>query len=190
MDAEFSPGSKTVILGGNGSGKSTFLQLLSGFLSPSEGELSYSENEVTIDQDKLFKLVAIASPYSAVPEDFTLRELIDFQSKLKPFQKGLSSERIEEALGLAHHSNKLIRHYSSGMKQRVKLGMAILSTSPLLLLDEPTSNLDREGISWFTQLIEQYASSRTLVICSNHKEAEMAVCTSQLNISDYKSARL
>jgi ABC-type multidrug transport system ATPase subunit len=75
------------------------------------------------------------------------------------------------------------------MKQRVKLGLAILSDSPLLLLDEPTSHLDTQGIDWFQKLLSEHLDNRLTWIASNRVTSETVHCTRALDVMDYKTSR-
>jgi ABC-type multidrug transport system ATPase subunit len=90
-----------------------------------------------------------------------------------------------QLIGLENATHKQIRYFSSGMKQRLKLALAIFSTSPILLLDEPCSNLDKEGYALYKQLIQQYAMHKLIIVGSNDPE-EYAFCTQQINLMDYK----
>ena len=72
------------------------------------------------------------------------------------------------------------------MKQRLKLALAFCADTPLLMLDEPTSNLDNQGVEWYLGLVETYAKGRLTIICSN-QEHEYGFCAHKLNISDYKA---
>tara|TARA_Y100000768_G_scaffold384957_1_gene370023 strand:- start:537 stop:1157 length:621 start_codon:yes stop_codon:yes gene_type:complete len=175
-----------VIQGANGSGKSTLLQILAGVFMPSEGSIEYSIDGQKIDRDKIFKQVSIATPYLSVYETFTLKEALDFHFQFKDTVAGVDIRQIPEILYLQHALNKPIRAYSSGMKQRVKLGLAILSDTPLLLLDEPTSNLDKTAMKWYGQLIEKHSNNRLVIVCSNQQEAEYYFCNQQINVEDYK----
>jgi ABC-type multidrug transport system ATPase subunit len=87
---------------------------------------------------------------------------------------------------LADHRFKVIRHFSSGMKQRVKLITALTTQSLLLLLDEPLSNLDETGESWFFRMLNQFGSER-IVIVARYQEREYSVCNHRLDITAYKS---
>jgi ABC-type multidrug transport system ATPase subunit len=177
---------KLVILGGNGSGKSTLLQLISGFVSPNKGEIAYQFNGEEIKADELKKYISFASPYIQLIEDFTLTEMIEHAAKFKPFFKGFNSSEIIEVIELSHAKNKPIKQFSSGMKQRLKLGLAILADTPLLLLDEPTSNLDKNAIDWYKKIINLHTNSRSVIVCSNALEAEYFFCEKQFNVGDFK----
>lgn len=181
-------GQKLVILGGNGSGKSTLLQVISGFVTPNQGEVIYLNNENRVEADHLNDQIAFASPYLQLIDDFTLTETVKHITKFKPLIKGFSTEHFIEKIELTAAKDKLIKQFSSGMKQRLKLGLAILSDTPLLLLDEPVSNLDQQAINWYKQLIEEYCKSKTVIVCSNAIKDEYFFCDTELNVMDYKTA--
>jgi ABC-type multidrug transport system ATPase subunit len=179
---ELSLGNHYVILGGNGSGKSTLLQTISGFQIQSEGTLEYMFDGKSVSVENIFKHISIASPYMELIEDFTLQELIDYQAKFKAF----SEKNIAEVMQLESAKNKAIKYYSSGMKQRVKLGLAILSNSPVLLLDEPLSNIDKNGAEWYRNMIKKYSSNRIIIVCSNNQKEEFEFCNESIFMENYK----
>lgn len=187
LNYEILPGQKLVILGGNGSGKSTLLQVISGFIAPNEGTLVYSLENKVLAADSLHQHMAFASPYLQVIEDFTLQEMVHHVQTFKPFQKGITSGDFIELIQLPQAKNKYIREFSSGMKQRLKLGLALLSETPLLLLDEPLSNLDKAGIQWYQSMMESYTAQRTVIVCSNAISDEYFFCNTTLNVMDYKT---
>ncbi|MBS1637494.1 MAG: ABC transporter ATP-binding protein [Bacteroidetes bacterium] len=180
------PGEKLVILGLNGSGKSTLLQALSGYLTLNEGSLKYTAGETLVEDEKQYHYISLASPYLELIEDFTLQEMIAHAANYKPFMNQLSNDAVVELSGLAAHRHKFIRLFSSGMKQRLKLILAILADAPVLLLDEPTTNLDASVIAWYGQMIREYASHKTIVVASNSIKEEYAFCTRELRMSDFK----
>lgn len=180
---------KLVILGGNGSGKSTLLQVLSGFVTPNEGNIDYHFNEKPVFQDELRKQVSFASPYLQLIEEYTLIECINHSKEFKPFINNISTNEIASLIELESSKNKVIKQFSSGMKQRLKLGLAILSDTPLLLLDEPVSNLDKNAIYWYKNLIEKYTKNRTVIVCSNAIAEEYFFCDTELNVMNFKSVR-
>ncbi|ARS42087.1 ABC transporter ATP-binding protein [Sphingobacteriaceae bacterium GW460-11-11-14-LB5] len=184
LSTEFSSGNSYAILGPNGSGKSTLLSVLTGSLSPSEGEISFSDNK-DIPVENIYQYISLAAPYLELVETFTLREIIDFHFKFKNFALGLDTKKLIGILGLEKATNKEIKYFSSGMKQRTKLALACCTDTPILFLDEPTSNLDVQGISWYRELIENFGKDRLTIIGSNQIQ-EYDFCTNQIQISDYK----
>ncbi len=181
----FCSGKSYAILGINGSGKSTLLQILCGSLSPSQGKIAYQQNKKAIDTEHIFQQVSIAAPYLELIEDFTLSEAIHFHFQFKKPLDKISSKEIIHLLGMESSKNKQVKYFSSGMKQRLKLVLAFLSDTPLLFLDEPCSNLDNQGITWYHQLVSSYSKDRLVIVCSN-QEVEYDFCENQLKIADYK----
>lgn len=178
--------SNYAVTGPNGSGKSTFLKLLSGYLSPSKGQIDYFDdqnNEVTGDQ--IYQSISFAAPYIDLIEAFTLQESLSFHQQFKAFLPGWSPQKIIDFLALPIKSNQPIKHYSSGMMQRLKLAMASFSKTPILLLDEPTTNLDQQGVEWYLELIDLTKRDRLLVVASNVEE-DYAFCDEKIHILDYK----
>jgi ABC-type multidrug transport system ATPase subunit len=186
IDHKFSQNEHTVILGANGSGKSTLLQVILGSSIPSEGELMYTVNAQSHSVENSLGLFSLATPYLELIEEFTLAEMLEFHQKMKSFRDGQTIDSIIETLYLAEARNKNIRYFSSGMKQRVKLGLALLSDTPFVLLDEPTSNLDAQAIDWYKQLVDENKQDRIIIVCSNDQKDEFSFCTSKLNVADYK----
>jgi len=185
VDYEFSSGNSYAVLGPNGSGKSTILQVLNASLTPSEGQLSYTFNGALLEPEDVFNHISLAAPYLELIEDFSLAEMIDFHFKFKSFSAGLNKDKVIELLGLAAAKDKLIKYFSSGMKQRLKLALAFCADTAMLMLDEPTSNLDTQGVDWYLSLVQQYSKGRLVIICSN-QEHEYSFCGERLLITDYK----
>ncbi|GGH12371.1 ABC transporter ATP-binding protein [Pedobacter zeae] len=184
LSAEFSSGNSYAILGPNGSGKSTLLSVLSGSLSPSEGKITFSDTQ-EIPVENIYRYISLAAPYLELVETLTLKELIDFHFKFKNFAAGLDAKKLIDILGLEKARNKEIKYFSSGMKQRTKLALACCTDTPILFLDEPTSNLDVQGINWYRDLIQNFGKDRLMIIGSNQIQ-EYDFCTTQIQISDYK----
>ena len=182
---EFLPGETYAVTGPNGSGKSTLLQVLSGNMAVSEGSAEWIVNEKKLDEEKIHQHISIAAPYLEVIEEMTATEFLNFHQHFKPFAVGISIKQILEIVGLDNAAQKQIRYYSSGMKQRIKLAQAFFSNTPLLLLDEPCTNLDIPGIQLYHQLIEKYTTGKTVVVCSND-EVEYSFCKNVINIAKYK----
>lgn len=173
------------ILGINGSGKSTLLQVISGALTPTLGDLVYTNEDKIIAPENYYNYISLATPYLELIEEFSLLEVLDFHFKFKPRISSLDNTVIISLLGMQKNQHKLIKYFSSGMKQRVKLALAFCAQTPVLLLDEPTSNLDVQGIDWYNNMIKQFTSNRITLICSNQTN-EYSFCDAQLNLADYK----
>ena len=173
------------ILGNNGTGKSTFLKILSGHLTPSKGKIIFRSSANELDIEAVYQHVAYAAPYIDLIEEFTLREAIDFHQKFKPLQDGLNTDELIRLLGFQNSRDKEVKFFSSGMKQRLKLALTIGSQAEILLLDEPTTNLDQQGMDWYQELLDTYCEGRLLIIASN-VQADYERCTHFLNIMDFK----
>ena len=211
LSYDFISGNSYAITGPNGSGKSTLLQVIAGAVVMSEGSVKYEvgrqefessrqksevgsrkseagsqkADSLQIAADNAFKYISITAPYLDVIEEMTVEELLKFHEKFKPFIAGYDERKIVSIVGLENAANKQIRYYSSGMKQRVKLAQAIFSNTPCVLLDEPCTNLDAEGIALYRRLIAEYCKSR-LVIVSSNDEQEYDFCNETLNILKWK----
>jgi len=151
----------------------------------SEGGGQWVVGDGPLANEEVYKLVSICAPYLEVVEEMSLKEFLEFHHHFKPFLPSFSIENIISIIGLQEAINKQIRFYSSGMKQRVKLAQAIFSDTPFLLLDEPCTNLDSTGIELYHRLIDQYCTSR-LVIVSSNDEIEYSFCKARINITDHK----
>jgi len=182
----FEEGKSYAIIGPNGSGKSTLMQVLSGAMHINEGSLKYEDGAAEtrhalsvpgsqesggqkqeIPTEEVYDHVSICAPYLEVVEEMTLKEFLNFHKGFKPFLPGLTVEKIISVLSLEKAIHKQIRYYSSGMKQRVKLAQCILSDVPVILLDEPCTNLDESGMELYNQLITDYCKKRMVIVSSN-----------------------
>ncbi len=185
VDYTFRMGESYAVLGPNGSGKSTLLSVLNGSLSPSMGSINYILQDKPVEAEEVFKQLSLAAPYLELIEEFTLFEMVDFHFKFKAYRQNLDRDAVIALLNMHDSRNKMIKYFSSGMKQRLKLALAFCSDTPMLMLDEPTSNLDKQGVDWYLGLVQQFALNRLTIICSN-QEHEYSFCKQTLNISDYK----
>ncbi|MFP4090255.1 MAG: ATP-binding cassette domain-containing protein [Cyclobacteriaceae bacterium] len=185
VDLTFRQGESYVLLGPNGSGKSTLMLIMTGLLSPSQGELNYLLNEQRLTEDQYYLHQSIVAPYEEVVEEFTLQEMLDFHFAFRQAIKGMSIQDIMEAMFLTHAKKKYIKQFSSGMKQRLKLGLAFYSQNNVLFLDEPCSNLDARGIDWYQQEVNKVMADRLLVVCSN-QPYEYEFARHKINIEEFK----
>lgn len=185
LDFQFEGGKHYAITGPNGSGKSTLLQVISGAVIFNEGSIDYSDNEKAFPAENIFKKISFAAPYLDVIEEMTLTEFYTFHQKMKGWLPEVHTKEIILLSSLENAAHKQIRYFSSGMKQRVKLAQAIFSDTPIVLLDEPLTNLDEEGVSLYHSLIEKYCQNRLLIISSNDKK-EYSFCDEVITITRYK----
>ena len=179
------PGKSYAITGANGSGKSTLLQVIAGSLLHSEGEILYSDiKNQPVKNEEAFLHISLAAPYLELIEEMTARELLEYHSKFKPLSTGI--DNILEQTGLQQSAEKQIRFFSSGMKQRLKLGQAFFSNTSVLMLDEPTTNLDESGIQLYKSLIANHTNNRLVIVCSNDRN-EYDFCEEVISVEDYKN---
>jgi ABC-type multidrug transport system ATPase subunit len=176
---EFIVGKSYAITGANGAGKSTLLQVIAGVLTHNEGQVTANGS----NNQSLHTQIALAAPYLELIEEMTATELLQFHNNFKPLSSSI--QNILSTVALEKAAHKQIRYYSSGMKQRLKLAQAFFSNTPVLLLDEPTTNLDADGIALYHSLIKNNTTNR-LVIVSSNDEQEYAFCEDVVKIGDYK----
>jgi ABC-type multidrug transport system ATPase subunit len=186
----FETGHAYAITGPNGSGKSTLLQAIAGNLMLNEGSIAYTgtheHKTSSIDPEHIYRELSIAAPYLELVEEMTATEFLRFHHQFKPLTAGLSIDGILDTVELSSASRKQIRYYSSGMKQRIKLAQAVFSDTPLLLLDEPCTNLDKAGYALYHHLVHTYCRHK-LVIVSSNDAAETEFCTERISVTDFKS---
>lgn len=185
LSFSFQSGRSYAILGPNGSGKSTLLRILSGYLTPSEGSREYIKDGRKIHVEDIYRSLSFAAPYTELIEEFTLLGHVRFHLQFKPLINGMGAGEVVHFLNFEGHQSKEVRNFSSGMKQRLKLALAILTDSKILLLDEPNTNLDQEGVEWYHSLIQNYGRGRMIFVASNRQD-EYGFCQQQLVISNFK----
>lgn len=156
------------ILGANGSGKSTLLRIIGGMQAFNAGELIYSsEDTTTLPPEKIFEKISYCAPGMDLIEELSLTEFLKFHFSFKEIIPGYSIERVIEEMQLSGAAHKLLRDFSSGMKQRAKLAQAFFSDTPCLLLDEPCSNLDQQGVDLYQKCLRDHTKGRMTIIASN-----------------------
>lgn len=173
------------LTGPNGSGKSTLLLLLSALLPPSRGTLTYHSAGQPVAEEAVYRHLMLAAPYQELIEEFTLQELLDFHFALKKPVPALTVPDILAKMRLEEARHKFIYQFSSGMKQRLKLGLALYTDSRMILLDEPGTNLDQENTQWYRSEIQSVLGQRLLIIASN-QSYEYDFCDEVLDILRFK----
>lgn len=177
----FAEGSISGVNGINGSGKSTFIKMLCGYLSPSEGKILYAANDKKIARSDVYQYITLAAPYTDIINEYDVEEMFAFHTKFKQLRLDIDTNQFLELVKLKGNRGKQIQFYSSGMKQRLQLALALITDSKLLLLDEPTSYLDDENKAWFYDLLAKHQDKRTIIIASNDK-ADFELCNEVISL--------
>ncbi len=182
----FSSSSKYALLGANGSGKSTLLRIIAGMQSVSSGKVSYSiDGKEDLPQDAIYRHISFCAPGMDIIEDLTLNEFLKFHFGFKKILDSVTIDNIIQLTGLASVAEEQIANYSSGMKQRVKLAQAFFSDTPVLLLDEPCTNLDMQGVAQYNHWIAEYTTNRLVIVASNDLR-EYECCPNQILMQNFK----
>ena len=186
VDFQFLNHGKYAIVGSNGAGKSTLLKILIAKIPYTKGGIQYESNDgVQINPEDIYSRISIATTSMSLIEEFSLLEIVQFHIKFRKPIDDLSCDEIIEILELAGEKKKLISNFSSGMMQRLKIGLAILTASDILVLDEPGANLDEAAKSWFIDLLRKYLNNRMLIIASN-ESSDLIMCDQELNLSEFE----
>lgn len=175
----FESGKSYAIIGQNGAGKSTLLKTLAQYSLPNKGKVEFEGITEGVN-----KQISFAAPYSELIEEFTLPELLNFLIQIDFLTARWDFEAFSSFIDLRPSETKYIKNFSSGMRQKVKLGIALAADRPILCLDEPTSNLDETAKNWFYRALE--SQRHKLILIASNEQAEINLCTDQLAIADYK----
>lgn len=186
INSSFESGNIYGLIGFNGSGKSTLLQMISGFVTPNQGTITWTDENDKIPVENWSKSITMATPYMDLFEEFTVAESIELHLKFKSLVK--TTDDLLNEIELTKHKHKMLSQLSSGMRQRLKLALAIYSDSSVLLLDEPCANLDKKWSEWYNHSLSLNQLNRLIIICSNSQEIEMKMINAHiLNVSDFQS---
>lgn len=185
LSAVFESGHLYAILGPNGSGKSTLLRIIAAMQHANKGQLQYSRNNNKLHPDQLYQYLSYCAPGMDLVEELSLKELLHFHFTFKKIRSAWNIDTILHALDMFPIRHQQIHEFSSGMKQRVKLAQAFFSDTPLLLLDEPCSNLDQEGVQLYQQWLNELTADRLVLIASNDSREYPGVQES-IQISAYQ----
>ncbi len=173
------------LLGPNGSGKSTLLRIIAAIQPPSKGKVIYEREGRSIEPMKVFPFISFAAPGMEIIEELTLTEFFSFHFQFKRPLGNRSIPDLIREIGLEEAASRPIADYSSGMKQRVKLAQAIFADTPVLLLDEPCTNLDQKGVDQYRRWIADHTSGRMVVVASNDPR-EYDFCKRVMDVTAYK----
>ncbi len=164
------------VIGPNGSGKTTLLKIICGLIRPSGGKVSLKldNQEVKKEAQRLF--FSLVAPDLQLYDELTAFENLKFFCQLREavYSKDNLREKIEQ-VGLKNRADDLVGSYSSGMKQRLKYALALIAAPKILLLDEPSSNLDEEGIAVMEKIILKHSQAGIVILATNDfKETQYA----------------
>lgn len=187
LNFEIKQGERLVVTGKNGSGKSTLLKILAGVLTQSAGSFQYLINDKKIDRESIYQIVGLVSPYLVLYDEFSAYENLYLFAKIRGIK--IAEDDINNILnrvGLFERRNDLLRTYSSGMKQRAKYASALLHNPFVLLLDEPTSNLDMAGKNFVDDLVMNFRSDGIVIVATNEAQ-DFKYGDRIINLDDYKN---
>jgi len=174
------------ITGANGSGKSTLIKIIAGINSPTAGKISYLYKENEIIPEKLHNFIGFVSPYLVLYDEFSAWENLNYFANIRDIE--FNKEKIEHLLNqflLYNRKDDLLKTYSSGMKQRMKFIFALMHSPRLILLDEPTSNLDDEGKESVYGIIEEEGKNNIVIVASNEK-SDLQFCKEKIKLENFK----
>ena len=166
-------------LGPNGAGKSTTMNMITGCLSPTEGQILINGRDILTEPEDAKKYIGYLPEIPPVYEDLTPYEYLLFVGEAKKIPKSqIKSEidRVMELTNISHMKNRLIKNLSKGYRQRVGISQAILGNPPIIILDEPTVGLDPEQIIDIRNLIKELGKNHTVILSSHILSEISAVC--------------
>lgn len=160
------------ITGKNGSGKSTLVKILCGVLSPSKGKVEFTVDGTAVPYPDYYPHIGLVSPYLNMYEEFSAEENLAFIAKVRGLGTDWNSraEMLLNEFGIYEHRKKEAKFYSSGMKQRLKYCAALLHEPSILVLDEPTSNLDQYGTEAVRKFMTLQKEKGILLFATNDRE--------------------
>ena len=175
------------ISGPNGSGKSTLVKIIAGIIGASKGKIIHKLNDKEIIEEHLHDHIGFVSPYLVLYEEFSTYENLNLFAEIRGIS--FNKERVDYLLNkflLFKRKDDLLKTYSSGMKQRVKFIFALMHSPQLLILDEPTSNLDDEGKNSVYELVKEEGQNNIVLIASNEKH-DLEVCSDIVYLEKFKN---
>ena len=178
------------ISGANGAGKSTLVKIVAGINSPSTGKVIHKYNNKEITFEKLHNFIGFVSPYLVLYEEFSAWENLNLFAEIR--NVAFNKEKIEYLFNLFllfNRKDDLVKTYSSGMKQRLKFIFALMHSPQLIILDEPTSNLDNEGKECVYKIVEKESYENIVLIASNEK-SDLQTCNKIIKLEDFKNNKV
>ncbi|MBP1989520.1 ABC transporter ATP-binding protein [Paenibacillus eucommiae] len=168
LNVQVAQGQILALCGGNGAGKSTILRMIAGILQPDQGDITVGGLRWKDNRKRFAELIGYMPDDYRFSAGLTAKETMTFWAKLR----GLTEQRAAEVLaevGLEETGTKPVSSFSKGMRQRILFAQALLSRSPLLVMDEPTNGLDPYWMETFVQLVHKAAANGQTVLFSTHQ---------------------
>lgn len=182
----FHAGKTYAIIGPNGSGKSTLLQVLWGQLPQSAGAITFSSSGKNIPVEEVYNQVVVAAPYMDLIEELTLEEQLRFHFNMRKPRPGHSIEDMIARLYMVDSRAKQITNFSSGMKQRLKLGLAFFTEAKAIFLDEPGTNLDEQAMAWYADNLNNSALHGSLILIASNQKTEYPATAEVISVASFK----
>jgi heme exporter protein A len=177
-------GRSLTITGPNGSGKTTLIKIISGLMRPTVGSLMFYSGEEEIQREQRYQYLSLVSPYFELYEELSAYENLHFLIRLRDIKDGeQNAEALLKRVNLYGREHDAVKTYSSGMRQRLKYVFALLSNPEVLLLDEPTSNLDADGIDIVYEIIQEQKGKKIVIIATNDRN-DLKYGDQRIEISD------
>ncbi len=174
------------LLGVNGAGKSTTMNIMTGYISATEGTVKIDGIDILEEPEKVKKKIGYLPEIPPLYMDMTVKEYLMFVSKIKKVKSKDAAKNIEsvmELIKIGDVQNRLIKNLSKGYKQRVGLAQAIIGDPEVLILDEPTVGLDPKQIFEMRNLIKKLGENHTIILSSHILSEVSAVCNRLLIVS-------
>jgi len=183
-------GESLAVTGKNGSGKSTLAKIVCGLISSNAGSIRCAVAGREIRQEDMFQHIGFVAPYLNLYEEFSGIENLRLIGKIRnlPDTMEAEGEDLLREFGIFERRLDDVRTYSSGMKQRLKYAAALLHHPEILILDEPTANLDIEGIAVVRRIMRVQTLEGILLIATNEKE-DLEYAATVLDLDARKTAR-
>ncbi len=173
------------IAGSNGSGKSTLLKCLAGLVRPNSGTIEWSLNDQLLSKEELKSMLGYVAPYIDLYEELTVLENLQFLADVSFMEtSSLFFEELMNKTEILPLENQLYKSLSTGQQQRVKLAAALVRNPKILLLDEPGSNLDKNGHELIKCIVQELKEKNRLVIIASNDPNEIALCDEIVVLGD------
>lgn len=171
------------LIGPNGAGKTTIMKMIAGLTLPTEGNIYLFGSEENFDENRARASFMLEAPH--IQKDFTAWENMEYIRRLRGIADKKKIDEILELVGLANTGNKLVKHFSLGMKQRLGIGMSLISEPEIMILDEPVNGLDPEGIVEVRHLLQKLSVEKGVtILISSHILSELSELCTDFTIID------